>query len=87
MYTLGPGFTRHLDPSAAAVHPAITPSDREQEQWVLRFASEHGRVTRADLIRELPLTEDQAKHRLRGMVDRGLLVSKGSKRGSHYVLP
>lgn len=59
----------------------------QQEQMVLTYVREHGRITRAVVADLCGLDSKQAKALLLSMRDRGLLVLRGERRGARYELP
>lgn len=85
-YTLGPAFLKLLD-DAAPIASYVTPTDDEQESRIVSLVEENGKITRSEVVQGLGLTEDQAKHRLRIMVEKQLLERRGERRGAHYVFP
>jgi ATP-dependent DNA helicase RecG len=56
----------------------------QHEQMVLQFAQSHGRITRAEVAQLCRLTSDQAKALLKRLVNKGLLVMTGTRRGAYY---
>jgi ATP-dependent DNA helicase RecG len=85
-YTLGPVFL-HLLEDSIPVATYVTPTEEEQENQVLAILRERGQIRRKDITSVIGLTEDQAKHRLRSMVEKGLIQMHGERKGAHYVLP
>lgn len=85
-YVLGPVFLRLLGPEAAAVVAAGLPSLAHQEESILTFVRERGEVRRNDVVRLLPLTEEQATERLVRMSRSGRLQRRGVGRGTFYVV-
>lgn len=59
----------------------------QQEQMVLNFAKEHGRITRREAASLCQLSDDQASRLLRRLATEGKLVKLGERRGSHYRIP
>ena len=57
----------------------------QQEQMVLQFARVHGSITRAQAAELCRVGPHQASRLLRRLVDAGLLVQEGRRRGTRYV--
>lgn len=57
----------------------------EQEQLVLDFVAEHGRITRSQVADLCKLDSREARKLLRGLVNAGQLKLRGERRGAHYV--
>jgi ATP-dependent DNA helicase RecG len=51
---------------------------------VLQFASKHGRITRKETADLCRISSVQAKHLLKRLVDRDLLVPRGAGRAAFY---
>lgn len=59
----------------------------QQEQMVLTYAREHGRISRSQAMELCGVTSSQAKRLLSRMVEDGALELRGVKRTAHYVIP
>ena len=58
----------------------------QQEQMVLSYVRQHGRIKRVDVMDLCRLTEDQAKKLLLKLKNDGRLIQHGERRGTHYVI-
>ncbi|OGG45726.1 MAG: AAA family ATPase [Candidatus Handelsmanbacteria bacterium RIFCSPLOWO2_12_FULL_64_10] len=58
----------------------------QQEQTIQQFVQAHGRITRAQAAELCNLTSPQARHLLSRLVEKGILVRQGIRRGAFYVL-
>lgn len=58
-----------------------------QEAMVMEFVKAHGRIARRDVADLCGLTVWQARHLLRRIEGKELLVLKGQRRGAYYELP
>ena len=67
--------------------PAWVGLDRAGQRSAVLDMAGRGPITNAMARQELGLPRQGAVHLLRGLVDDGMLEMRGSKRGSHYVLP
>lgn len=56
-------------------------------QAALAIARRTGRVTNATLREAVPITSEDARHVLKALTTQGLLISRGVRRGTHYVIP
>lgn len=82
-YTLSSTVYEQLGQPAGYVRQAGF--DRiQQEEMVKRFAREHGRVKRRDIIELCGLGPDQATRVLQRLVESGDLLRRGHKRGTFY---
>lgn len=63
------------------------PETGRKEAWTLRLVRANATVTRGDVMAHLGLDAQAAYRLLKRLVDRGLLVREGSKRGSVYRTP
>lgn len=57
----------------------------QQEQMVLKYARDHGQITRREAAELCRLSLRQAAHLLKKMSDNSLLVPVGQGRAAHYV--
>jgi hypothetical protein len=76
----------------ASVEPDATGSRQpdafeEVAQAALDIVARTGRVTNLALREIAPITPEEAREVLKTLVERGQLVRRGVKRGTHYVLP
>ncbi len=76
MYDTGNGRTVYYKPSEA---------DFAEEELVLQFAKEHGRVKRKDVEQLLDVKQTKAFYFLQELCEKQLLVSVGKGRSSYYV--
>jgi hypothetical protein len=67
--------------------PSGSISLEELGQAALDLARRTGRVTNMTLREVAPITSDEAREVFQLLLDRGDLVRRGVKRGTHYVLP
>lgn len=84
-YGLTANFYRLAESDAYARLKAMDPL--QQEQLILRYVTEFGRITRSQAASLCHLTPVQASHVLQRMRDRGVLELHGEKRGARYLLP
>ena len=56
----------------------------QQEQMVHQYVKAHGRITRREVVELCKITSRQAAHLLKKLVDKGVLVLKGERKGSYY---
>lgn len=59
----------------------------QQEQMILKYATEHGRITRREAASLCHLSDDQASRILRKLNSENKLQMEGQKRGAYYRLP
>jgi ATP-dependent DNA helicase RecG len=85
-YTLSPSVYRELGQAAQYVRQAGF-DPLQQEQMVLSYVDQHGRIRRQDVIELCRLGPDQARRLLQRLVKGGKLVLRGQKKGSHYERP
>ncbi len=86
VYHLSAGIFQRLGRPSAYVHRRGVDRMR-QEDMVLRFVHQFGRLRREDVLQLLPqLTERQASALLKRMSLEGKLRALGSKKGRYYVL-
>jgi ATP-dependent DNA helicase RecG len=84
-YTLSEHFLAAL--GAPRVLSALAGlSEVEQEATIISMASTGQRITRAAVTQRCGLTGEQAKYRLRRMVEDGLLKKAGKGPATHYLL-
>ena len=55
------------------------------EQMVLQYVRAHGRITRREAAELCRISSPQARHLLSKLVEKGLLVRRGRRRGTYYV--
>ena len=65
----------------------LSESFDEVPQAALDIARRTGRVTNISLREVAPITSDEAREVFKALIERGELVRRGVKRGTHYVLP
>jgi ATP-dependent DNA helicase RecG len=58
----------------------------QQEQMVLQYVRAHGRITRREAAELCQISLDQAYRLLQGLVEKGVLIQHGKKKGSWYSL-
>ncbi len=85
-YTLSPSVYRELGQAAQYVRQAGF-DPLQQEQMVLSYVDQHGRIRRQDVIELCRLGPDQARRLLQRLVKGEKLVLRGQKKGSHYERP
>ena len=83
-YTLSPRVYRDLGQSADYVRQAGFDSI-QQEQMVLQYVKNHGRITRKDVVDLCHITEDQATYLLRKLYAAGVITLVGRGRGAYYA--
>lgn len=84
IYTLGAKVYRAIGQSAGYVRQAgFDPI--QQEQMVLQYVHNHGRITRKDASELCRLSEDQASRLLRRLQAAGKLTIVGKGRGVYYM--
>lgn len=89
----GRGLRYHLTPvffrtAQAAEYVRLKGVDSiQQEQMVLSYVRQYGRITRAQAADLCNLAPAQARGLLKRLTDRGDLALRGERRGAHYVLP
>lgn len=82
-YTLSPRVYRDLGKSADYVRQAgFDPI--QQEQMVLQYVRKHGSITRKDVVDLCLLGEHQASRLLRRLVEKGVLLKVGERKGTTY---
>lgn len=72
------------------VHPAAseaTPPIDAQDAAILDLTRRVGSIRKQDVADLLSLGDERTRYRLRRLVTRGLLVTRGARRGAYYVLP
>lgn len=62
-------------------------SQIQNEQMVLNFVGQHGRIKRSEAMELCRLSDDQAFRLLKRLVEQGQLVAHGERRGAYYTLP
>lgn len=85
-FTLASSVYREMDDKAGYVRQ-VGFEPIQQEQMVLKYAKEHGRITRREAATLCQLSEDQASRLLRRLAAEGKLAKLGERRGSHYQIP
>jgi ATP-dependent DNA helicase RecG len=84
-YTLSPRVYREAGEPAAYIRQAgFDPI--QQEQMALRYAREHGKITRGDVVDLCHVGEYQATMLLDRLVERSALERHSAGRGSYYTL-
>ncbi len=68
-------------------HPAGVSLDRAQQRSAVLDMAKTGPITNTTVRQHLGLPRQQTVHLLRGLVADGMLKMRGTKRGSHYILP
>jgi len=85
-YHLSAGVYERLGKTAAYVRRRGV-DEIQQEQMVIRYLQQYGRIKRRDVMELLPqLNRDQASYLLRRMAEKGVLEAFGEKRGRFYEL-
>jgi ATP-dependent DNA helicase RecG len=84
-YTLSPHVYREAGEPAAYIRQAGFDAI-QQEEMALRYAREHGRITRSDVVALCHIGESQAKRLLERLLERGTLERHGAGRGTYYTL-
>lgn len=59
----------------------------QQEQMILAYVDQFGRITRSKAAELCRLSPQQARNVLKRLVDQGQLSLRGERRGAHYVKP
>lgn len=59
----------------------------QQEQMVMAYVSSFGRITRSEVADLCQVNVSEARRLLKSLTENGRLELRGSRRGSHYVLP
>jgi ATP-dependent DNA helicase RecG len=84
-YTLSPALYRMLGKKAEYIRQAGF--DRLQhEQMIRKFITQHGRITRQDVVELCRLTPDQAYKLLKQLCSENILTKQGERKGASYVL-
>ena len=82
-YTLSASVYQHRGDKAAYTRQAgFTPI--QNEQMVLNYVRQHGRIRRAEVMELCRLSEGQAKDLLKRMLAASLLELHGAGRGAFY---
>jgi ATP-dependent DNA helicase RecG len=85
-FTLAASVYREMGDRAGYVRQAGF--DRiQQEQMILKYARENGRITRREAAALCHLSDDQASRILRKLSSENKLRLEGEKRGAYYRLP
>ncbi len=85
-FTLAASVYREMGDQAGYVRQAGF--DRiQQEQMILKYARENGRITRREAASLCHLSDDQASRILRKLSSENKLRLEGEKRGAYYRLP
>ncbi len=71
--------------NSRAAYYKLSEADFTEEELVLQFAKEHGRVKRKDVERLLEVKQTKAFYFLQELCEKRLLVSVGKGRSSYYV--
>jgi ATP-dependent DNA helicase RecG len=82
-YTLSPSVYRELGQAVQYVRQAGF-DPLQQEQMVLSYVDQHGRIRRQDVIELCRLGPDQARRLLQRLVKSGKLVLRGQRKGAYY---
>lgn len=82
-YTLSPAVYRDLGEAAHYVRQAGF-DPLQQEQMVLSYVVQHGRIRRQDVVDLCRLGPDQATRLLQRLVREGKLVLRGQRKGAFY---
>lgn len=83
-YTLSPDLYRLLGEKAEYTRQAGF--DRlQQEQLVKNYVTQHGRITRQEVVTLCRLTQDQAYKLLTALCNDGFLKKQGIKKGTSYI--
>jgi ATP-dependent DNA helicase RecG len=85
-YTLSPKVYREMGQSADYIRQAGFEAI-QQEQMILSYVKNHGRITRKETVELCRLSEDQASHLLRKLSAANRLKLVGQRRGAYYVIP
>jgi ATP-dependent DNA helicase RecG len=83
-YTLSANLYRQLGQSVDYIRQAGF-DQIQQDQMVLRFVQDHGRITRKDVVDLCFLSPDQATRLLQRLVDEKKLYPNGKGRSTSYV--
>lgn len=85
-YTLSVSLYQNAGDKAAYTRQAAF-SALQNEQLVLNYARQHGRIKRADVVDLCHLTEDQASRLLNKLYKNGCLEKHGQMRWTFYTVP
>jgi ATP-dependent DNA helicase RecG len=85
-YSLSAAVYRRLGRAADYVRQAAF-DDVQQEQMVLHFVRQHGRITRREAAELCRLSSDQAKHLLLRLAGEQKLIGRGRGRAVYYEQP
>ena len=58
----------------------------QQEQMVIQYIQQHGKITRKDIMDLCRLSKDQAGRLLQRLITEGKLISHGQSRGTYYTI-
>ena len=58
----------------------------QQEQMVIQYIQQHGKITRKDIMDLCRLSRDQAGRLLQRLITEGKLISHGQSRGTYYTI-
>ena len=58
----------------------------QQERMIIDYLSAYGSITRSQAAQLCQISPEQARHRLKQMVDHGQLTLVGERRGARYIL-
>ena len=83
-YTLSPDLYRLLGEKAEYTRQAGF-GRLQQEQMVKNYVTQHGRITRQEVIELCRLTPNQAYKLLISLCNNGFLKKQGLKKGSSYI--
>ena len=83
-YTLAPGLYQAAGDKAAYTRQ-MGFSSLQNEQLVLNYAKQHGKIRREDVIELCRVAPRQATSLLTRLRDAGMLVQHGARRGSYYT--
>lgn len=58
----------------------------ERQRKAVRYVREKGKITNKDYRKLTDISDEGARIDLRGLVDKGILITKGKGRSTHYIL-
>ncbi|MDH6536937.1 RNA-binding domain-containing protein [Aurantimicrobium minutum] len=84
-YRLSSGTYREMSDKFAPVF--INPFDRsQQEQMVISFIADNGKITRSETAKLCRLSPQEAAVIIKGLRDRGVINLVGKNKGAYYIL-
>jgi len=79
-------YGRKLTPIKEQIGPEFGAQLNSRQLEILTLIEQRGKIASAECARRFKITRDTANRDFRKLMELGLIVKRGSGRGTHYVL-